>query len=693
MEITNTRGDRGEIKYWVTTKSKTVQLPHNIIQGVVNDVMSDPDVSASLAQGIEMQTYQLSDEEAAGYISKLIESKDIKEEEIGPMVEQMGPLVALQNIMYQDEVARETNLAIGSFGGVTESSSGRTMKYDAIYKQNNKAKIDKAALTYDENDLSYGATFNIKPSSVTHSEVVEDQKQTLDILKTNLGKVTGHLNVNPDNIEYDKDGIEIFGSGAEGLDYENMTTSQVIDNAESLVDGWKVATTKANTEMLDYMPWKRSKATADIITKGEKETVAQHEARIWENFMSYQNETAEIIKSGSLDINQFNNVMSFLSNNTQDLDVIDAKINSPVAGLTVPDSYNTGDLTTSEYTKIRGNQLLGSKLGTITGQDMVDAYNSLVVKYPDAGMTTITHPHEIPESMYSGNLWNNMGTNYKDVNTDGHELINALAQIKSAQGDVVSNTYVEPLGGWQWDNSAYEGGGSDFRESVEGWLSQLSTDNAYVKGKYAEQFNKPSILFNAMIMTNLGADYTSEGNATDQLHNFFKGEVFPSHWAMRDAQGQSDVGFEDGFINKKQDDDKDAQNHFGYNVEYKILEDQMGIVNAKLGDAGAMIYVPIKITNGASKGKVHNMLVPAHYFNLPALNAYVSSPEMEVNSEWNAGVLNGLTKPWSPKQYSNVTFDYQSNTVTISGEEHSKEKGLAILVQSIINERGRSHQK
>ena len=194
-------------------------------------------------------------------------------------------------------------------------------------------------------------------------------------------------------------------------------------------------------------------------------------------------------------------------------------------------------------------------------------------------------------------------------------------------------------------------------------------------------------------MTNLGADYTSEGNAVDQLHTFFKGNVFPSHWAMYDAQGQSDTEFDWGYINAKQGEDDDVKNHFKYTVEYDILEDQMGIVNAKLGDKGAMIYVPIKIKNGASKGKVHNMLVPAHYFNLPSLNAYVNSPEMEVNSQWNAGVLNGLTRPWSPKQYSNVTFDYQANTVTISGEEHSKEVGLAKLVQNIINERGRSHQK
>ena len=49
----------------------------------------------------------------------------------------------------------------------------------------------------------------------------------------------------------------------------------------------------------------------------------------------------------------------------------------------------------------------------------------------------------------------------------------------------VSYTYVEPLGGWQWDQSAYENG-SDFRKSIEGWFGELSSDNAYSKGKYGD---------------------------------------------------------------------------------------------------------------------------------------------------------------------------------------------------------------
>ena len=38
MEITNMRGDRGEVKYYVTTKSRTVEIPSGLIQEIVNDV-------------------------------------------------------------------------------------------------------------------------------------------------------------------------------------------------------------------------------------------------------------------------------------------------------------------------------------------------------------------------------------------------------------------------------------------------------------------------------------------------------------------------------------------------------------------------------------------------------------------------------------------------------------------------------
>ena len=713
MEITTTQGDRGEPKYWVTTKSKTVQLPDNIIQSVVNDVMQDPDVSASLAQGIELQTYQLSDEDASGYIGKLIESGDIKEEEIGPMVEQMGPLVALQNIMYQDEVSRETNLALGAFGGVRESSSGRTMKYDAVWKQNNKAKLDNAAKSVVEDDLSYSTEINISPQSTDYKSSVEVKDQTLALATTNLAKVTNHHNVNPDNIEYNEDGSEIFGSGGEGHDIASMTPGQIISNAEIEVDAWRTASQKANTTMLQYSAW-RNLGNHSQPKTNEKGTVIEGQetylTRLDDEYKSYQNDILNtravgtsylnnVAGANDLDIDQYNNILTLLSGNTQTIDAIDSKINSPVTGLVVPNSFNEGDLTVSEYTKKRGNQLLKSSIGTITGQDMVDAYNSLVVKYPDSGMTTITHPHEIPVNMYSGNLWNNMATNYKDVNTDGHELINALAQIKSDQGDAVSYTYVEPLGGWQWDQSAYENG-SDFRKSIEGWFGELTSDNVNSKSKYKAQFNKTSIPMSTMVITNMGANYSTMGNVKKQLDKFLSDDVLPANFAMRETRGQSGLGFETGFINSNNSE----SNHFGYNVTYDIVEDQAGPLNMELGDEGPMILVPIKITNSPPKvsgekkaedlkGKVYSMLIPAHYFNIPALTEYVNSPEMEVNTQWNKGVYAGLTKPWSPRQYSNVTFDYQANTVTISGEEHSKEKGLSILVQNLINNRGRRHQE
>ena len=125
----------------------------------------------------------------------------------------------------------------------------------------------------------------------------------------------------------------------------------------------------------------------------------------------------------------------------------------------------------------------------------------------------------------------------------------------------------------------------------------------------------------------------------------------------------------------------------------------------QLGDEGAMVYVPIKITNSPKKGeevedlkgKVFNYLVPASYFTLPALSEYINSPEMEVNTQWNKGVSSRIDK-WSPSQYSNVTFIYDrsgggKDEVIIAGERHSKQKGLAILVQNLLNNRSRSYQE
>ena len=294
MEITTTTGDRGEVKYWATTKSKTVQLPDNIIQSVVNDVMSDPDVSASLAQQVELNTYNLGDEGAAKYISKLIESKDIKEEEIAPLVEQMGPLVALQNIMYQDEVNRETALALGSFGGVRESTSGRTMRYDAVWKQNNEAKLAKAAkITADKDNLSYSTEIIVKPTVTDYDDAVKVKNETLGLTTNNLALVTNHHNVNPDNIEYNEDGSEIFGSGGEGYDLANMTPSQIIIQAEAEVDAWRTSSQKANTAMLEYKAWRNLGNHSQPKTNKQGDIIEGQEAylrRLDDEYKAYQND-------------------------------------------------------------------------------------------------------------------------------------------------------------------------------------------------------------------------------------------------------------------------------------------------------------------------------------------------------------------------------------------------------------------
>ena len=722
MEVTSTTGARGEIKYWVKTKSKTVELPSNIIQMVVNDVMADPDVSASLAQEVDLNTYQLGDEGAMEHITKLIESGDVKEEEVGPMLEEMGPLVTLQNLMYQNSVSRETQLAIGSFGGVRQSSYGQEISYDAIYKQNQKAKINNAKKTslINTDDVSYNTLVQIKPDAISYEDAVNTKNQTVDLIKSNLSIVSGQLNVDPDKIEYDNNGNEIFGSGGQGLNLEEMNNAEIIQNTNSLVDGWKVASAQANTTIAGWGAWKNNINT--LKPKEDKngniiEDQNTYLARLDVAYLAYENDIRNIQKTGTtylnnvaahnkLDIDDFNSTMFTLSHQSMKYDVINSKLNSPM-GLSIPNSDYGNDLNYSEYMKGRGEQLLGSTIGTITGDDIVAAYNSLVEQNPDSGLTLISNPNEIPSDMYTGNLWNNITENWKDVNTDGHELINAIATIKRAQGHDVIGTYVEPTGGWMWNKgNQYNEDHDNFIKSIEGWYSQLTDDKSSIDSDFKSHFSETPISMEAAILTNFGSKHETTSIVNKQLKDFFKDNVIPSHWAIRDAQGASPLQeWEDGYLNSATTNK--SKNHFKGIVEYNIIEEQMGVLNMALGDDGAMIYIPIKITSGSdkpgsdnynpNKGKVFNYLVPAHYMNLPALNEYINSPEYEVNTQWNAGVQIRTDK-WSPSQYSNVTFVYDrsgggEDKVIISGETHSKQKGLAILVQSLLDNRGRRHQE
>jgi len=737
MEVTSTTNARGEPKYWVTTKSKTVELPSNIIQMVVNDVMADPDVSASLAQEVDINTYHLGDEGAMEHINKLFASGDLKEEDLineqgESMLETNGPLNTLQNLMYQDSINRETQLAIGAFGGVRESSYGQTISYDEMYKINAKAKTESAKKTkVDDDNLSYNTLVQIKPESTSYEDAVNNQKETIDLIKGNIALVSGQLNVDPDKIEKDDDGNVIFGSGGQGLNLEEMTNTEIIQNTEALVDGWRTATIQANTKKLDYIPWRNTINTLQPLEDGKGNVIedqATYLARLDDAYLAYENSIMQKRQKGmsyltnvaahnELDIGKFNSTMYTLSSQAQKYDATNAKLTSGL-GLSLPNSEGYGNnLTYSEYAEARGDQLLKTELGhgdsdlQITGQDIVDGYNWLAAQDPEAVKkhnmpSSISNLTELPEEFYQGNVFESFAF-AGNRNENIHDLIQGIAKVKQKQGHTVSGTYQRGTGEYTWagvdDGYRYDNNNQQqsFNMGVEMFIKQLNEDKSYLDKEFASHFSGTPISFEAAVITNFGSKFETTSIVNDQLQDFFKDNVIPSNFAMRDAQGESpNMEWEEGFLNSKTDNEN---NHFNKIVEYDIIEDQMGVLNLELGDDGAMIYVPIKITNGSSKptdptynphkGKVFSYLIPAHYFDLPALSEYVNSPEMEVNTQWNTGVLNRLDE-WSPSQYSNVTFKYDrsgggKDKIIINGESHSKEKGLSILVQTKINNANR----
>lgn len=691
MEVTSTENARGEVKYWVRTKSKTVELPSNIIQMVVNDVMSDPDVSASLAQEVDLNTYHLGDEGAMEHINKLFASGDLKEEDLineqgESMLETNGPLNTLQNLMYQNSINRETQLAIGSFGGVRESSYGQTISYDDMHKINEKAKLDKAQKTKVESDnLSYNTLITIKPDIVSYDDAVNTQKETIDLIKGNLKLVSGQLNVDPDKIEYDDNDNEIFGSGGQGLNLEEMSDAEIIQNTEALVDGWRTATMQANTKKLDYMPWRNTINTLQPLEDGKGNVIedqATYLARLDDAYLAYENSVMQTRRTGSsyltnvaahnkLDINNFISTMHTLGAYAQDYDATNAILNSPL-GISMPNSEGYGaNLGYTEYTKERGDQLnnteftavggdalgfsmfLPNKSFTLKGQDIVDSYNKL------SGVEKVKYLTDIPESFIDVGFFSSLGS-------DNFSLYTQLLKDHGNEEVQSGEAYEEIL------SSVYDI-----------WKSDKKTMESAHNSRYGEA----TIPFEAAVITNFGSKFETTSIVNDQLKNYFKDNVIPSNFAMRDAQGESpNMEWKEGFLNSKTNSES---NHFGNTVEYDIIEEQMGVLNLELGDDGAMIYVPIKITSGGNHvGRVFNYLIPAHYFDLPALSEYVNSPEMEINTQWNTGVLKRVPS-WSPNQYSNVTFDYTNNKVIIDGESHDKAPGLSILVQNKINNASR----
>lgn len=734
MEITSTENDRGEPKYWVTTESKTVELPSHIIQDVVNDVMSDPDVSASLAQEVDINTYHLGDEGAMEHINKLFASGDLKEEDLineqgESMLETNGPLNTLQNLMYQDSINRETQLAIGAFGGVRESSYGQTISYDEMYKINAKAKVDKAKKTkVDDDNLSYNTLVQIKPDIESYEDALNNQKETINLIKGNLALVSGQLNVDPDKIEYDDNDNEIFGSGGQGLNLEEMTNTEIIQNTEALVDGFRTATMQANTKKLDYMPWRNTINTLQPLEDGKGNVIedqATYLARLDDAYLAYENSIMDTRRSGmsyltnvaahnKLDINNFISTMHTLGAQAQDYDATNARINASIPGLSLPNSEGYNNLNIQEYVEARGDQLADEEFTsiggddfflnnqfqlftannpwfwdnvevTITGQDIVDAHNALNPDAPIKSLMNLTGVTDI-----------NTGIAGQGSSYDTQILKGKLYQIMMKKH---FNKDVSDLA-FAFDPRA---------EAIDDILIEvnelLKEDEARVKTFYDANFSGAAIPIEAAVITNFGSKFETTSIVNDQLQDFFKDNVIPSNFSMRDAQGESpNKEWEEGYLNSKTNNEN---NHFNKIVEYDIIEDQMGVLNLELGDDGAMIYVPIKITNGSSKstdptynphkGKVFNYLIPAHYFDLPALSEYVNSPEMEVNTQWNTGVMKRLDE-WSPSQYSNVTFKYDrsgggKDKIIIDGETHDKEKGLSILVQNLINNRSRRHQE
>lgn len=725
MEITTADGDKGEPKFWVTTKSKTVQLPDNIIQMVVNDVMSEPDVQASLAQEIRLNTYQLDainpetqQPAAMDYINKLIQSKKIKAEDVMPLVESQGPLVALQNVMFQDAVDRETQIAIGSFGGVRESSIGKTIKYDDIWKENEKQKIKNTKSIIDEDDVSYDVELFVKPSSTSYDNAVNNRKDLANQIKTNLALVTGHLNQNPNSEEFDE---TIFGSGGEGLDLENMTNSQILTNAEQQADAWRTATTNANTPLLKYSAWRNKFAPQ----QGKDESIEQYTGRLEETYNAYLNKTNTIIKAGQsylinvakaneLSLENYNSTMHIISNIIQDYDIVDSKINNPI-GLSIPNSTGySNNMSYPEYVKVRGGQLNDAYIESgkyntdfvLKGEDIVAGYNNMISDYPElekAGYNKISNVSELPKDFFEGNVFESFAF-AGNQNVGAIQLTQYIAgHINRKYGlsgdNMIGGIYQMPLGEYTWpyrdggmpDNQQY------YERAFHKWHEDLNVELTNLNNKFKSVYSDSKIPIQAAVITNFGAKHETSGIVNDQIKDFFKENVFPTNWAVRDAKGLTEAGWENAYINGPNNE----SNHFGYTVEYDVIENQAGVLNLSLGDDGPMIYVPIKITNsppkgsGATdhKGKVYNMLVPTHYMDLPALTEYVNSPEMEVNTQWNKGVFAKMPS-WKPPQYSNVEFIYgdindpSDDKVVISGETHSKEIGLAKLVQNLINNRG-----
>ena len=727
FEITNTRGDRGEIKYWVKTKSKTSQIPDELIQMAVNEVMSDPDVQASLAQEIDLNTYKYAEINpitkqpyAMDEINKLIEGGHIKEEDFidqngKSLLESMGPLAVYQNLMYQDAVNRETQLAIGTFGGVRTSGSGSTTKYDAVWTANNKNQSNIQKKIGDpSNDLSYTATVEIVPISISYKDALNDRSNGVNLIKGNLSLVTGQMNVDPDKIQYDANGNEIPQKG-QGLNLDDMSDEMIVGNAQAQLVAYNTMFQLANTPTLKYNDWKNSgmgptPKTDDNgnIIEGEEEFAN----RRWENYLQYAESTENTRKRGNdhlniiagvnnLDIDNYHLTMKAMGSQVQLWSVTDQKIRTPLLELSVGDYTN---LSYEQYKKRKGEQLNGTIFKGVGGDDWIQSgqlqlftlnnpwfIDNVDVHFTGRDVVNVYNQHN-PDNQIETVL----DLAYLDISEGSMGGPPSQAMFSLASG-IYKHIMKRDFGKNPEDINnlaiAFDARGEGIQDILTNISDLLVTERKKIDNIFADKFSSTPIPIESAVMTNFGANYATDGYVNNALKDFFKDGVFPSNLMVQEANGNTNLGHGVGVVNSAAAEwQRGASHEIG---EYKIMTDQIGVLNIEVG-GDALLYLPVKVTGGSDdstkpnynpyKGKTLSFMAKASQINIPALSTYLNSAEFEVNKKWNLGIQQRLSV-YIPPEYSNVTFNYDDNKVIIDGEIHTKEKGLSILTENILKYR------
>jgi hypothetical protein len=714
FEITNTRGDKGEVAYWIRTKSKTSQIPDELIQMAVSEVMSDPDVQASLVQEIDLNTYRLGEIDPESGLSfaeiqlnDAIQNGDLKEEDVRTLIEGAGsPLRALQEILYNNAVARETQLAVGTYGGQRTLASGRTVTIDALFKTKKENEAENINTQFNKDDISYSETVFVSPLSISYEDAVEKRGEYLSTMRDALALIDATentiltdevaTNYASDRRSYylpeghpDKNVAPLGPTEGEGLDVDNLSDLQVVQYVQKHLDSYKTASNNATQSVLEYMDWKVDNAPAQT----EGETATQYSDRIYTDYLNYVTEIEqkrafaidqlnETAKLNDLDIGKYHSVMSGLSSDMQLYSVTDQKINIKLPELAVGDHTN---LSYGEYAELKGQQLnntiitavggddwfmgQGLQLFTLknpwlhdnitfelTGQDIVNVYNELNPNKPInnlldfKGLALGTLGPEIFNMHY-----------YEDIEMTTL-VLKALMRKENPNADISD---MAAMGQYAMNNQK-----SDAAEDIVDYIEDmLDEEEAKVKNAFADKFDDTPIAVETMIMTNFGSDYETSGQVNEALQNFFKENAIPSQLQLKAANGETLAGFDARPI---------KDHHIG---KYEIITNQIGVTNMEVGGE-AQLYIPVKLANGNTVA----FLADASQISIPALNEYLNSAEFEVNKKWISGIQQRLDK-YVPAEYANVTFDYKNNTVIIDDEVHTKEQGLKILTENILRYR------